>query len=614
LAISPTNANRLVQFAQLGNGSVDKILWYPDGKTVALASTRGVFLLDSTDFRTLQFTETSVPMKQFIFLPSQPDGRLLAAGESNGVVEVWDVKAARRILSLNASGEIRLSPDGNRIAISNEENYTIDIYDVNTGKRVTTLKEFMGEDFTFSLDSSLLAAGLSAGTVRLLDVNTGAAVRVLTDATSSIVAVSFSPNREMLAASESDGMVWVWDTWSGVLVRTIHGSKSRDETNPVPVSVSALTFSPDSRILALGSTEGLVRLVDVASGDLIRDFEGQINPIRQIVFHPTGSLVLTLDQDGMIKEWKTSTGTLLHSLLDFGNRFQGIQFQNDGELATWRGSLLWNIDPANGQLLRNIDIKVANIKASSHAGYLLAAADQKEMQLWNSSSLKLVADLGGKPEHLQGKYGGFFLPYGFFFATFSSDDQVLAAAGSGGVRLWDVPQTRLMLQTSPLSMSGIVAISPNKRFIGSSYLDPYSIAMWDYIILKEMANDRSYFYLDRDDSSDINQLTFSPDGRWVAATSDSALRIWDIKNQQLLRKIDVVSSGNLAGLAFSPDQKMIAVGGPDGHTYLYDIDTFRPITVLSGHKGSVALLAFSIDGRFLASASEDGILKVWGIR
>lgn len=551
-------------------------------------------------------------MKHLVFLAEKPNGRLLAAGESKGVVEVWDLEKSERILSLKASGEIRLSPDGNRIAIFNEGNHSIDIFDVKTGNPVTTLKEFPGGEFTFSPDNSLLAAGLRTGNVRLWDVNTGTAVSVLTEATSSVMAVAFSPNREMLAASGSNGVVWIWDTRSGVLVRTIQGFKSRNEENPIGVSASALAFSPNSRTLALGSTEGLVRLVDVASGDLVHNFDSQINPIRQVVFHPTGASILSFDQDAALKVWETSTGALLNSLTDFGNGFQGIQFQNNGDLAAWKGSILWSVDPATGQVLKITDIQVANIKAVDHDGKILAAADQKEMQLWDSISIKPIASLEGEPEYLMGKYGGWYSRYGFYHAIFSSDDQVLAAAGSGGQRLWNVPQEKLLLQTY-MELSSKVALSPDKRFIARAFFDPSSIALWDSVIIHDTENNRSVIYLDRDEYYPINQLIFSPDGNWMATTSDSSVRIWKARNGELVKKIGVVSEGNLAGLAFSPDQKILAVGGPDGNIYLFNTDTFQSSTVLSGHKGSVVLLAFSQDGRFLASAGEDGTIQVWGV-
>lgn len=66
-------------------------------------------------------------------------------------------------------------------------------------------------------------------------------------------------------------------------------------------------------------------------------------------------------------------------------------------------------------------------------------------------------------------------------------------------------------------------------------------------------------------------------------------------------------------LAFSPDGKVLASGGSDNRIRLWDPDTGKEVRTLEGHKGSVNCIALSADGRWLASGSQDNTLRLWEV-
>lgn len=112
---------------------------------------------------------------------------------------------------------------------------------------------------------------------------------------------------------------------------------------------------------------------------------------------------------------------------------------------------------------------------------------------------------------------------------------------------------------------------------------------------------------------DLNDLTVSPDGRYVAAGSSRGLFIFDPGTLELRKYIDTYSW--VSAIEFSPDSGLIAAGDRDGLIRVWDTDTWREITetAYSGHTLGVLDLAFSPDGKRLASVALDNNLIQWNV-
>lgn len=108
----------------------------------------------------------------------------------------------------------------------------------------------------------------------------------------------------------------------------------------------------------------------------------------------------------------------------------------------------------------------------------------------------------------------------------------------------------------------------------------------------------------------IYSVIFSPDGDLLASKSiDGALKIWNVKTQQLLRTINTSQRGQMA---FSPDGSIIAsAGGTDKVVNLWDPNTGELLRTLEEHTEYVETVAFSSDGDILASGSTDGWVRLW---
>ena len=92
-------------------------------------------------------------------------------------------------------------------------------------------------------------------------------------------------------------------------------------------------------------------------------------------------------------------------------------------------------------------------------------------------------------------------------------------------------------------------------------------------------------------------LGFSPDASaLVGASYDADFRVWNVRNGELVRKVDELPVSMFA-MSFSPDGKLLATAGVDRIVYLWDTKTWKLARKLAGHGEMISALAFSADGK-----------------
>jgi WD40 repeat protein len=136
-----------------------------------------------------------------------------------------------------------------------------------------------------------------------------------------------------------------------------------------------------------------------------------------------------------------------------------------------------------------------------------------------------------------------------------------------------------------------------------------SIGIWDITTGKEI--DR--IKLSGQKAETVRCLAWTPNGRLISGTSnDRRMGVWRPESY-VLESFISLQDGEATAIALIPNKGELIASGAGGIIRIWDINTKREISKYSGHIGSIISLESSADGELLASASDDGTVKIWRI-
>jgi eukaryotic-like serine/threonine-protein kinase len=530
---------------------------------------------------------------------------------------------------------LRFSPDGRFLAAGLAPADLLQIWDTANGQRLFP-KPLAANTLAFSPDSRRFVCGSAEGTVILHELPSGKQVSRL-QAGGSIYHLAINRDGRQLAvcAAGRPAAVQVWEIESASVAKELQFGSS----------VRSLAFHPDGRNLAVGLGEGRAEIWDVATRQLRAAMAGHHQDVVELAFHPTGELLATRSDDNHTRLWHAGTGRLL---VDWPSPVRSLGFSQDGRvLGTFlEGGRVRLAEVTAGREYRTLVSSRGAGQGTyfepdiSPDGRLLAVGMGDGARLWDLSSEREVA----------------FLPIGYTFsAIFHPNGRELITAGDGVLSRWPIatgvasdmvmgpPRTvplpvrpsqiridrdgqtlvvggesdqnailvdmnteRVVTRFAPHASGRQVALSRDGRWVATSGWYATSVKLWD-------ARTRS---LSRDLALGPQTFAdFCPDSKTLITSRSDEYCFWDMESGTLIRRLpmEIPYYPNL--VAFSPDQRVMALELAPGVISLLDVTTLRPLAKLEDPTYDRAhFMRFGPDGTSLVTVSYYGrAIHIWDL-
>ncbi|MGK5629365.1 nSTAND1 domain-containing NTPase [Streptomyces sp. URMC 123] len=521
----------------------------------------------------------------------------------------------------DAVSEVAFSPDGLLASVGRDRK--IMLWDP---WHRTLLATLTGHDtwlrtVAFSSDGAMMATGGDDKKVALWDMATRKRTATLSGHTELVTSLAFAPDGRTLATASADRAVALWDPRDRTRRHTLTGH---------PDTVGAVAFSPDGRTLATAAGR-TVTLWDTATGTRGTVLEGHRGTVKALGFSPDGRILATAGEDHEAMLWDAGSGARTATLTGHTGEIRALAFSPDGRtLATAgldRTVMLW--DPARAvhtATLTGHGTNVYGLAFSPGPSPLLASTGENgAVTLWDPSRIAMTG-------HTDRVNKVAFSPDGTTLATASDD---------GTAALWN---RRLGTRTATIDAGSgqvnSVAFSPDGRTIatatGVAVHPPrardYALTLWRAAaraVPKDAAGKSSDAHVDAlakltGHTDRVTDVAFSPDGRTAAtAGADGAVILWDTARKARLATLGppalsgattapaAEEAAGVHAVAFSPDGRTLASAGHQGTTVVWDVAGRTRRLTLSGHTASLRAVAFSPDGRTLATAGLDRRVILW---
>lgn len=313
----------------------------PDGQWLALVSQDTIRLWDMNTARFVRsFPQNSSPFS----LCFTPDSQTLISNPAMARVQFWDVASGRRLRTLQGSllslEAMALNSQGTQL-VSGSEDGSVRGWDADSGECLTVLSAHTAKvsRLVYHPQQPIFASCSYDKTIKLWNEQ-GQCVRSLIGHESGVCTVVFHPDGSTLISSDSGTTVRFWHTETGYLMETMTLPASA-------ITIFALMFHPQGQRFATGSEDGIVRLWDYASKQLMCQFAGHQTRVWSLAFHPHRQWIASGGHDGKANVWDVESGDCITTLEGLGN-VMSVMFSPDGQWLAASGDRtiqVWHLTP-----------------------------------------------------------------------------------------------------------------------------------------------------------------------------------------------------------------------------------------------------------------------------
>lgn len=401
-----------------------------------------------------------------------------------------------------------------------------------------------------------------------------------------IWAVACSPDNRLLAIGGDDGVVKLVEIATGREERVLRGHQGH---------IISLAFSPDSRKLITGSGDRTARIWDTSTGQPLITLQGHGNWVTSVAFSPDGARAITGSRDGTVRLWDPSTGVEIMKLDGQASWVHSLAVSPDGRkvavtYADRPSILIW--EPGKRKRIAGFDAKrlLTSIQFSSDGRTIYAAGRDRQLFVLDARRLRLIREL---PPHAGEIKSLALSPSGRMAATASTDRTI---------RLWDLgsgQEVRRYLGHLG-QVWGVAFTADGRRLV--SVGDDNTARIWD---VDENPDVQGW----TNNSGIYNFVRFSVDDRFLVIPDWDQIRFWDLTAQKFAQACRLASQPLSA--AFSSDGERLLAGDNSGSIHIFDLRTESRIATLSAHSGKISSIEVAPRGETFAAASFDRTVSIW---
>ena len=599
-ALDPNNVASIQELARWGNPTINQLELINHDQVILAATSAGMYYFDPKDLSAKAFFDSGGPVSVFRI---SPDGRLVATGDKNGTVAVWNLSDGKQLYQFHRDGmeilaldfspnnsklvfsdtnkniylwnmaqeqdpypfEKRLTANANKLlfidegnrVISGGDNFLIMIWDTAKG---TLDDQFAAaqkiNDMAISSDGKYLGLALNEAMIQIWDLPTQTVVNQIKGTDYGILKpftfIAFVSKNTNILTGSADGFIRTWNT----LVHSEYiweTTSSQQTENPGINPVKSVAVSSSGSKFVVGFENGLVEIWDrtTESVDISKALASY--PIKRIVISPDDHLLAVQVGDFSVEI---------------------LSLQNDSQRVWIKGTL-----PRGNPI--SPDNQMIGIQEDDLNLYPLSASITTPAPLFSLHDFPMRSTVG-----------------------YSPDSKIIAAFSKGNLIYWSTVSGQ-QLKASQLISEGRcrVIYRWDKRFLAAGS---------DNGVIVSDKNLAYFCHTPRDSRTTSEDIL--PDGSIIALSlQNQRLAIWDVRKENQKVEITLEAPGDALDVAISSDGRLLAAASASGTIEIYNLETMKPIKVLDLKTGPIYHISFSNNREYIIAGLADGTLRFFGL-
>jgi len=616
------------------DGAAAGVAFHPDGKRiVSISADKSLRLWIPALVAQLAHAG---PVRQLLI--SADSARILSVGDDKQL-RIWDAKTAKEQKAIPAGDAaivgLSLTADGTKVATGGADK-TAKIWTVADGKAVVSIPlPGPSQAIAVSPNGSRLAIALTDGPVsklRVYDAATGRELQSLPDATGPVRSLLFLADNRTLIAGGDDKAVTVHDVavtaafpvhTGGAVAVALHPSAPQALTGGVDKTLKLWDLATGKEpktiatlpepITSIAVTRDFAA-VAVSAGKVARIYQVSDSKELGTITHPADVVAVNFSgadttrlvtgaTDNFARVWELQAGRLLQTF-SHGGAVRGVAMHPSQPLIVTASAdktgtayplALTRAVPASAKPLHTV-------VATTDAARVIIGGDDSTVRVFNAAS-------GAEERKFEGATGPIYA------VAVSKNIQVLAAAGADKtVRVYTFADGKEVAKiTAAAPVRGLVFSADARMLVGVA--DDKTVTVWNVAFQpgQPLPDDFGKVIQQFSHADAATAVAMTEKGELFAGSADKTVKQWKVaasaptRNFQHPNLVDAV--------AWSPDGKFLATACHDGIVRTFDIEKNAPAKSINAHTTPQAAPVYSVtwttDGKSLISTSFDKSMKMW---